>query len=261
MTDRQLTVSAPVSGPLAEATRFLRFEFPEGAAAGEPAGDPAGEPAGEPAWTGPSQEDWTSVQETMALVREAMQPREPDPAHQPEAGQQPLEIPDPYADPEGFANWLDERTDQRIAPYSEFVQRQEYQEGEQRGMDIIADLESGGQELIGKAGEGQELEMDSRKVAYELARVFFPEAQAKHGPGNRAAEAALERAVGVVRQLEGVIGEAYHQRKINELRTLGQAPRDLGGQGPAGSEERIARGGDELDLARRFVAERGIPTV
>ena len=192
----------------------------------------------EETWAGPSQEQWQGVEETLGYLAEALQPG--DPGYQ-EQQAEPIVL-DPLA--ENFQQQLDayleQKVAERVAPYQDYTTRMLQREGSELEQDILTDLAASGGEFDFKA-------------ASALARTYMPEAVAQYGFGPQAAEAALAQAAEDVRAYEARIGEAYHQKKLNELSTLSGAPREPGAAGaPATSTTALPTGGDEFDVLRRY---------
>lgn len=215
----------------------LNFEAAEDAA-------PLGGGEAEEAWTGPDQETWEQMVETNNMLREAMTQQAPEPQYQ--NGQQPaVEIPDQYADPEGFAAWLHSQINETVAPVTQYQEQLQAAEGKEIGLDILADLES---------REGEFIMPDySRQRAYELGDHYYAEMVERYGQTPKAAEAALVRGYKEAKEQEIAIGKAYHEREINQLATLSGAPRELAAAGAAGaSQTDIPQGGNERSVVNRF---------
>jgi len=206
-----------------------------------------GEPVVEEApWTGPSQEDWTGVQETLqALTPLVQQWNEWQNAPEEEEGAAPAGDYDPF-EPESIRALIREE----LGPIQQYTQAQQMGEAEERAMDILTDI---------SGREGEFLFDQSKGLARELANRYIGETQQKFGFGPKAAEAALERAYKDVRAWEDAVGKAYHERQVNQLSTLGQARREPAAAGTVGADQRAAtEGGTEIDLVRQFFpAARG----
>lgn len=157
---------------------------------------------------------------------------------------------DPFA--ENSAEQIRAMIRAEMQPFQQFTEEARYDEGESRALDIIASLESDGGEFLGKAGEGEQLEVDSRAIARNLGDMFYPAAAERYGEGPRAAEHALSQAVEMVRALEQTIGKAYLSREQNQLHTLASARREPSATGQNGAIEAPARAGSEQELVRRF---------
>lgn len=166
-------------------------------------------------------------------------------------GQQQL---DPLAD--DFESRLEQWFQSRMAPFAEFTEQAQYDEGEARAHDIIADLEASGGEFLGKPGEGEALDVDSAMVARALGDLFYPAAAERHGDGPKAAEAALSHAVEMVRALEETIGKAYAARQSNQLHTLASQRREPGVAATAGTGEVRPKAGSEMEVVRQFFPMR-----
>lgn len=157
---------------------------------------------------------------------------------------------DPLAD--NAAEQIQAMIRQEMQPLAQFADQASWSEGEARSMDIIASLESEGGEFLGRAAEGEQLAVDSRMVARQLGDTFYPEAAARYGDGPRAAEAALSKAVEVVRALEQAVGKNYANREQNQLHTLAGARREPSAAGTTGAGEVRAGVSSEQDLVRQF---------
>lgn len=217
----------------------LNFEAAEGAPIG------GGEEGAEEAWGGPTQEEWAEIQETNALIREAMTQQPAEPQYQNGQQQQAPEIPDQYADPQGFLEWQRSLIREEVAPVTQYQEQLQAAEGKEIGLDILADLES---------REGEFIMPDySRQRAYELGDHYYAEMVERYGQTPKAAEAALERGYKEAKEQEIAIGKAYHEREINQLATLSGAPRELAGAGAAGATQAtIPQGGDERSVVARY---------
>lgn len=219
----------------------LNFEAPEGAAPIGGGGEPEG---GEEVWSGPDQESWEQVQETMGMLREAMQQQAPPPQQN---GQQqaPPEIPDPYADPAAFQEWQRSQVREELAPINSYIERQQNDEGRELGFDMIADMEARDGEFL--------MPEQSRARAYELSDRYYPEMIQRFGDTPKAAEAALARGYKEAKEYELAVGKAFHDREINQLATLSGAPRELAAAGAAGAAQtEIPAGGDEKSVLHRW---------
>jgi hypothetical protein len=222
----------------------LNFEAPEDAAPLGGGGEPEG--GGEEAWSGPDQETWEQVTETMGMLREAMsasQQQQPQPEQN---GQQaPPEIPDPYADPQAFQAWVDARNQEQLAPVNSYIQRLQEDEGRELGYDMLADMESHEGEFL--------MPEQSRARAYELSDRYYPEMIQRFGDTPKAAEAALARGYKEAKEYELAVGKAFHEREINQLATLSGAPRELSAAGVQGAAQtEIPAGGDERAVLDRW---------
>lgn len=227
-------------------THTLNFEAdPSGQAPLGGEADPGVDPDGGEPWSGPDQETWEQIVETNTMLRQALEQAQVEQAPAEQNGQPQVQVPDPYADPEGFQAWLDSRVDERTAPVTAYQQEMEKAEGRERGMDILADIES---------REGEFLLPDySRDRAYELGDRYYPEMVQRFGDTPKAAEAALARGYKEAKEHELAIGKAFHEREINQLATLSGAPRELAASGTqAAAQAEIPRGGNERDVLSRF---------
>lgn len=203
--------------------------------------------AAESAWSGPDQETWESTQQTLAEQQQAIeyfasltQPTNPFQNGQQQQGQQPIEI-DPLAD--DFQSQLDAYFEQKTAPYQEYLQAQQYREGDARAADIIAD---------DIAKNGDYLFAESKDKARALANNYIGETNQQF-PNNpaQAAEAALTRAAQDVRAWEASVKEAAIEQYKNELAGLSGARREPAAGGINGQQFAMPTGGSLVDVAYR----------
>jgi hypothetical protein len=217
-----------------------------GEAGGAPA--PAPEPTPAPEATAPetpaepeapesdSDDEGWSLEDLAWEVSRLMQQNQ-QPQQQP---QQQLQFPqfqqpqlpelDPY-DPESVVRYIEARDalrdaqfqaalDQRFQPIAstlEATQEQQIMErGEQRAQDMIQDNIS----RNGEFSAGQE----SVTLTRQLAETLMPAAVERYGEHPRAAEAAIEQAANIVRQIEKAAGEAAVAKHTNRTATLAGAP-------------------------------------
>jgi hypothetical protein len=200
----------------------------------EPVGEPvesAYEEPVEPAWQGPSQDEWQQTQNLIAYVAQAIQPQEEQPGV------------DPFAD--DFQARLDAYIDQRLAPIQSVQQEAVMGRAEEQAMEM----------LTGYAQADPFIYEGSLQNARKLANDFLPQAQQQYGYGPRAAEEALKAAHKAVREWEGKVGEAYHQRQLEQLRGLGQVRREPTSNGMNGQTSQLisASGpGDERAILQKY---------
>ncbi len=206
------------------------------AGGGEPPDD-----TDEGGWGGPSQEEWEQTQQALQYFAELEQQRQ--------AAQQ--------GDGPKFDPWSENPTDQlrelireEMAPLHQYSEQRQLTEAEEVAMDMIASMEAAEGEFLFQPSK--EHPIASPQLARALAEDFVPEAQERYGPGPRAAEAALGRAVKIVREIEQAIGEAYAARESNQLGTLFNAQRQPPAAGQAGSQVVGGFEGDEMDLVRQM---------
>src|SRR6266540_1197480 len=92
----------------------------------------------EEAWSGPTQEEWGEVSETMNLLRQAIQPpQEPEQFQQQQFQQQQQELRDPddfltYGEAQEMLRQIQE---QQIQPIAQYAERQAQSEGMARAKD------------------------------------------------------------------------------------------------------------------------------
>lgn len=90
-------------------------------------------------------------------------------------------------------------------------------------------------------------------MARSRAEFHLPEAQQKFGPGPKAAEAAIEKAVSEVRAYESAVGEAYYNQKSNQMSNLAGARRELPAAGTQGATQvSLQEGGDERTIVDSY---------
>lgn len=194
----------------------------------------------EPAWTGPSREEWESVTgryddiaQQLDYIAQLAQPQQ--------QGPQEIEL-DPLAD--DFQARLDAYLDQRLGPVYNATQSWQQAEGTERAKDILTDNIS---------RNGEFLYQGSSERALREAEAYLPEMQAKYGATPQAAEAAINAAADAVRQYEKEVGEAYHTRQMNQLRRIGEAPRQPGAPAATATQTHtIPPGGDEMSVVRHY---------
>lgn len=201
------------------------------------------EPEAEPAWTGPSQDDWGQVQNTMGYLAEWVQ------SQQAPEGSEQMQI-DPFADDFGeqLAGYVTQAVQQSLAPVMDWQHGQQMSDAEERALDILEDIVSREGEFINKE--------QSSEFIRAYANVLMPDMAQRHGYGPQAAEAALEQAAKTYRALEQSVGTAYHEQQMNLLTNLSGAGRELGVSGVGAQQVVTTPGGDELDLVRKYVGFR-----
>lgn len=213
----------------------------------EPAVEPVVEPA-EPAWGGPSQEEWLGLQQTIGYLAQQFQP-EPEPMGAQYGGL------DPFA--ENFAEQLAALVGQTVqaqtAPLSEWQYGQQLAEAHDRAFDIIADdVSRNGEFMLGE---------NAYNAVEALANSYMAEEAQRHGYGPKAAESALTRAAKDWRQYESDLRQKAIEQHMNQLSTLGGAPREPFPAGAAASTGlRGQPGGDELSVVSQFGGFPGRPT-
>lgn len=199
--------------------------------------------APEPAWTGPSQEDWDRVSggfdnlsQQLDYIAQMAQPQ------QQQYGPAQPEPLDPLAD--NFQEQLDAYIEQRLAPVYNATQTWQQSEGTERAKDILGDNIS---------RNGEFLFNGSNERVIREAEAYLPEFQSKYGQTPQAAEAAINAAADAVREYEKAVGEAYHQRQMNQLRRIGEAPRQPGAPAATATQTHtLPPGGDEMSVVRHY---------
>lgn len=126
---------------------------------------------------------------------------------------------------------IDERFQQIQAPMEQRAQAETLAEGEQRLKDVLADDISRNGDFATDPETGAS---PGQTLVRPLADLFFPEFAARFGASPRAAEFAMQKAAGVVRQLEQVAGKVAIAKHTNQLETLAGAPGEPGAGGGAG---------------------------
>jgi hypothetical protein len=200
-------------GPVFEAAAEPGPLSPDYVAPEEPA---AAEPEGPPEWFSPYQErfdQFTQSAEQLAFVAQQLQ------AQQQPQSREPW---DPFAEnaEEGLRNIIREE----LTPYQYARQTWEQQEGNERARDVLQDNIS---------REGEFILEGSQDRALRLAEAYLPEMQERYGATAEAAEQAINAAAAETREYERQVGEAYHARQMNQLKTLNDAPREPGAVAPA----------------------------
>lgn len=225
-------------------------------AGGDPAGDaapalPAADPAAPPAWA-PSRDEWEEQQAELAQLRQFLlsQQQQPDPGDPLGSGDQGRVVIDPFSDDFGdqLAGFLGQFLDQRLAPLHQRLepivhgyQTQAAQEAEARVTDVITDY---------AASQGIEFLEGGDAAARQLAEALLPDYRARFGPGQRAAEAALHKAVDTIADLQRRAEQRGEQRFKNQL---GDVTGALAEPGSAGTGVRtVPDARDETDLVDRW---------
>lgn len=186
-------------------------------------------------WSGPAQEDWEATQQALQYLVQQVAPPQPQPTYE---QSQPIEL-DPL-DP-SFQQQLDQYLEQKFAPYSQFQQTQQQQEGEARAKDVLADLST-------RDGEF------NTDHAYEVGIARYKEAARQHGASWELLENVLAQTAKDVRAFEEAAGKAYHERQINQVQGLAGARGEPGAAGNAGSQQFVfPEGGGLLDVVKRHV--------
>jgi hypothetical protein len=202
---------------------------------------PEPEPQPEPWYANVTEDDWNRVN-TIAQQIENAQALYEQQQQQAQFQQQSQAVElDPLAD--DFQAQLDRYLDQRFAPFQHAQQSWEQSEGAERAHDILAD---------NQAREGEFLLEGSSEKALLLAESYLPEMQQRHGVGPQAAEAAINAAASEIRDYERQVGEAYHTRQMNQLKTLNDAPREPGTAAPA-----VQTNGSSLPNVQAVLAKYG----
>lgn len=178
-------------------------------------------------------------------------------------GQQPLEQGEPI-DPSEYLNpmsdefggnlmqvlsnmfqTLEQRTQQMYAPVQRRYESETLAEGQQRVQDVIADDFSRNGDISLPDDSGVKV----NDVIKDIAPLYLGEMEQRFGKGTaRAAEQAIAKASGLVRQIVSAAEKSGASKNANELSTLAGARTEPGTQGgglsvapPAGDEMAIAR--------------------
>ena len=127
----------------------------------------------------------------------------------------------------------------------EYQYGQQLGEAQERAYDILDSI---------VARDGEFINQDQAfEASIALANSYMQEESAKYGYGPRAAEAALTRAAGTIREYETAVAQAAEERYMNRLSNLGGAPHDVYGAALAGQEAfTVPAGGDEYGVLERF---------
>jgi hypothetical protein len=213
----------------------------------EPAVEP-GEPVEieESPWTGPSQEDWGQVQNTLGYLAEFVQSQQAPPPE--ESG---LSI-DPFADDFGsqLAQVVNQAVQQGIAPVMTWQEQQQLGEAEQRAFDILQDdVSRHGEFMLGEKAYAN---------VRAIANTYFEDEAKRHGFGPRAAEAALSRAASDWREYEKELASRAIEQHMNRLTDLSGAGREAASGAVAAQQVVSTPGGDELSLVHKY---NGFPGV
>lgn len=186
----------------------------------------------EPVWTGPSQEDWGQVQQTLGYLAEFVQSQQAPP-------EDPFSEVDPF-DPQQLGAFIQHQVQQAISPIAEWQQTQQLSEAEERAFDIISDdVSRNGEFLLGEKAFSN---------IRAIANSYMEEEAARHGFGVKAAESALARAANDWREYEKELAQVAVERHMNQLSNIAGAPREpgFGSPAPAGQLQQGARTMDEL---------------
>jgi hypothetical protein len=196
------------------------------------------EPAAEEApWSGPSQEEWEQVVGGLGYLAQQVQPPPPPEVQQPQQTQF-----DPFSDDPG--SQLRSIIREELAPLANYQQHEQLAEAEEKAYDILDDVSSRLGEIVDK------------DTAFPIIRAWadtmMPEMAQRYGFGPRAAEAALEQAFTGYQTLEQSIGKSYTDRHMNQLTNLSGVRAEPPAFNGAAQTTEIPRGGDELEIVRRF---------
>jgi hypothetical protein len=160
---------------------------------------------------------------------------------------------DPF-DPESvkaYQDWRDEqilgRIEQMVSPLAERAHAQAEQERTEILKDAVHDTEQRLGEFLGddQARQQAQAQMTAR------ARELFPEAAARYGNTDRAANYALEKAHAETKAYQDAVASAAVERYKNQLTQIGGAPAEPGA-GASGLVATPKVSGDELDFARHY---------
>ena len=201
------------------------------------------EPIEEPGWGGPSQEDWEQLQQQneamLGYIQQQVQAQEQN-------GQPQL---DPLAD--DFQQRLDQYIAEKTQPYQQFTEEYQNKNAEELAWDMVASAESQeGEFLLRETTD--ELPVSSQHMARALAEDLLPEFQERYGSNSmKAIEGAIGQAVKYVRAYEDAIGQAYEQRKQNELQTRLSAPMTPAANGVA-AQSFDSGASNEMDLVAKY---------
>lgn len=238
------------SAPIAEAT------------AAEPAA-PTESAAPAETWA-PSREEWEALQSGYGQMAQYLQSLQ-RPGQQAEP--QGFQLPplDPWAEDfeqqlvardqamlEQFQGMMQQALGQYVGPLQSWAQQQQLAEGEALVEDIYHDL-------IQRDGELLETE-DAFDLAHALGNALLSEEAERRGYGTRAAEAAIERAVGMIRARDEKIAQAAVERYKNEMAGLAGAPREPGVEGAAAQVVGGERPDSLKDIARRYAGASVLTT-
>ena len=198
-------------------------------------------------WSGPSQEEWEQTQQALQYFAQQEQARQ----EQQQGGPPQLDPLDP-----NFQQQLEAWYEQKTAPIQQFSQQYQSQQAEEMAWDMLSAAEQAEGEFLLRETTN-ELPVASPHMARAIAEDLLPDMQARYGQGPKAVEAALTQAVKYVRQYEDAIGQAYEQRKQNELQTRLSAPMRPPGNGQA-AQSLDSGAASEFDVVARHVGG-GLP--
>lgn len=215
---------------------LFHFEFPEDGG-GAPVEAPVEEAPVEEVWAGPSQEDWGNVTNTLGYLAEYVQSQQAPPA------EDAYPDIDPF-DPQQLGGFIRQQIQEAIAPVMDWQSQQQTGEAEERALDILEDFVSReGEFVLGEKAYPNIL---------RNADAYYPEMAAKHGAGQGAAQAAIERAAKEWRELEQAAGQSAVERHMNQLTNLSGAGHELAASQSAPQAVVTEPGGDELSLVRKY---------
>jgi hypothetical protein len=139
---------------------------------------------------------------------------------------------------------LDQYLSQREQRFQHAIETWEQTEGTEKARDILHDNLS---------REGEFILEGSNDKALRLAEAYLPEMQQRYGASAEAAEQAINAAANEIREYERAVGEAFHARQMNQLKTLNDAPREPGAAvPPAVQTQATVPGGDEFAVVAKY---------
>lgn len=194
-----------------------------------------------PAWTGPSQEEWTAVVSDLQARQQAEWE-----AQQAELRQQGELDLDPFNENFGqnLRAFLQQQAQAAVQPVTEWQRQQAEASAYELAQDMVHDaMVKGGDYLFPDEGKA---------AVHRAADEYYAEAAAQYGPGQKAVQAAIDRADKEYRDWEKRVGQAYHEREMNVLTNLSGAGREPSAGAVAAQQVVTTPGGDELSLVRKY---------
>lgn len=206
-----------------------------------PSAEPAApaEPEGPPEWFTPYAESYDQFRQSadqLAYIAQQMEQ-----AQQP---QQQYNV-DPFADDyqQQLDAYVEHRLNERLSRLEQATSHWEQSEGTERARDILADNIS---------REGEFIFEGSHERALREAEAYLPEMQERYGATPQAAEAAINAAAAATREYERQVGEAFHSRQMNQLKTLNDAPREPGAAVPPAVQTPGPPPSDEMAVVAKY---------
>jgi hypothetical protein len=168
--------------------------------------------------------------------------------YQAEPGQQEgLQLPEGTLLAPQDVEFLRQQWLQDVAPVYDYTEKAQIGEAEERAMDIISDV---------AAQNDFELEKGEAEWIRSRAEAFVGEAQARHGQGPKAAEAAIQSAFNEFRGMIEARSQAALERQGNHIGALGNAPLQPSESQPAVQTLAAPYGGPAAVVQKYFPGAR-----